>query len=926
MIRPRGFSDCFVSSEFRDFSMPRRQDYKQRGRHIDEYVTDFITVSHHVRVCEERIKQYFLSGLDLEVLRDLPDEDPDCSLEQLIDFVLLYCGSHFTVGEVDEDVHGSALAWRYGGCCPRAKWLPIAKFSQKWRSICGKPYKALLVPVLQPERLFQTLSVPVMQPGVLYDVQSVPVTQPDELLKALMVSSQSVTGSSPVARYEGSCHFRSVPVTQPDELLKAMRASSLQPLSDGFHSRCTIPSVIPIQCGRIHQTRLVIRTPGGQTRLHQRPGELSEILAVSSPHLSGPSPKSRSEEPCYVLLVLVSQPGELSEILAVPSPYLSGPSPESRSEEPSETLVSTPEVLPVAAHPPERPSSPSLMAFVLSGPDYGGPISGCTTPGDVDVGHGIPRGSADGCTASKSVRSAIWSALVGVSAVWSAQVGFSAARSALMGFSAACSALVGVSAVCSAPVGVSAVCSAPVGFSAVCSAPVGFSAACSAPVGFSAVCSAPVGFSAACSASVGVSAVCSAQVDFSAVCPALRGRHIDEYVTDFITVSHHVRVCEERIKQYFLSGLDLEVLRDLPDEDPDCSLEQLIDFVLLYCGSHFTVGEVDEDVHGSALAWRYGGCCPRAKWLPIAKFSQKWRSICGKPYKALLVPVLQPERLFQTLSVPVMQPGVLYDVQSVPVTQPDELLKALMVSSQSVTGSSPVARYEGSCHFRSVPVTQPDELLKAMRASSLQPLSDGFHSRCTIPSVIPIQCGRIHQTRLVIRTPGGQTRLHQRVSRQRSLQFPVRICRVQAPNHGPRSRVMSCRSRFHSQESCQKSSRFPVRICRVQALNHGPRSRVMSCWSWFHSQESCQKSSRFPVRTCRVLAPNHGLRNHQKRWSRPLRFCQWLHILRRGQITLQRSRWWLHNPQTQFPKPHGFCTVRTRLWRAYQWLHDSRGC
>ncbi|KAL0177300.1 hypothetical protein M9458_026194, partial [Cirrhinus mrigala] len=544
MIRPRGFSDCFVSSEFRDFSMPRRQDYKQvpetflcslfqRGRHIDEYVTDFITVSHHVRVCEERIKQYFLSGLDLEVLRDLPDEDPDCSLEQLIDFVLLYCGSHFTVGEVDEDVHargndrrnhraasvksdpwlGSRMAIRrmlpsrkmaadrevqpkmaVDRETPSAMWgdlpsllhpdsvqsgqvqsvpvvqpgellsanpvsnLPITGPSPA--SQCGKPYKALLVPVLQPERLFQALSVPVMQPGVLYDVQSVPVTQPDELLKALMVSSQSVTGSSPVARYEGSCHFRSVPVTQPDELLKALMVSSHSVMGSTpvarYEEPCAVVSVcdlgfvwpdppdpvcdpdpvwpdppdpvgdpdpwwpdppapagepseilavssphlsgpspksrseepcyvlsVPVsQPGELSEILAVssphLSGPSPKSRSEEpcyvlsvpvsQPGELSEILAVSSPHLSGPSPKSRSEEPCYVLSVPVSQPGELSEILAVPSPYLSGPSPESRSEEPSETLVSTPEVLPVAAHPPERSDNSPEVPLVAAQP------------------------------------------------------------------------------------------------------------------------------------------------------------------------------------------------------------------------------------------------------------------------------------------------------------------------------------------------------------------------------------------------------------------------------------------------------------------------------------------------------------------------------------------------------------------------------
>ncbi|RXN19213.1 endogenous retrovirus group K member 11 Pol [Labeo rohita] len=85
---------------------PRHGDYQdplsrlcaifQRGRDIDSYVEEFLGYSHMVLGDNDLLKDCFLSGLDSEISLNLPWDDPEWSLAELIDFVLLHCGSTFT--------------------------------------------------------------------------------------------------------------------------------------------------------------------------------------------------------------------------------------------------------------------------------------------------------------------------------------------------------------------------------------------------------------------------------------------------------------------------------------------------------------------------------------------------------------------------------------------------------------------------------------------------------------------------------------------------------------------------------------------------------------------------------------------------------------------------------------------------------------
>ncbi len=77
----------------------------QRGRNIEAYVEEFLFYYHHVPADDALLRDCFWSGLDLDISFNLPDEDPGWSLAQYIDFVLLFCGSELTVGEVEEKVY-----------------------------------------------------------------------------------------------------------------------------------------------------------------------------------------------------------------------------------------------------------------------------------------------------------------------------------------------------------------------------------------------------------------------------------------------------------------------------------------------------------------------------------------------------------------------------------------------------------------------------------------------------------------------------------------------------------------------------------------------------------------------------------------------------------------------------------------------------
>ncbi len=86
---------------------------------------------------------------------------------------------------------------------------------------------------------------------------------------------------------------------------------------------------------------------------------------------------------------------------------------------------------------------------------------------------------------------------------------------------------------------------------------------------------------------------------------------------EFISYCHLVPGYDALLRDCFWSGLDLDLSLNLPDEDPGWSLAQYIDFVLMFCGSELTVGEVEEEV--SPKKKFQGGS---RQWAPVATESQ----------------------------------------------------------------------------------------------------------------------------------------------------------------------------------------------------------------------------------------------------------------------------------------------------------------
>ncbi len=75
----------------------------QNGRPIECYVEEFLLFSHLVHGDEAMIKDCFWSGLDPNISLNLPEENPSWTLAEFIDFVLQFCESPFTVGEVENE-------------------------------------------------------------------------------------------------------------------------------------------------------------------------------------------------------------------------------------------------------------------------------------------------------------------------------------------------------------------------------------------------------------------------------------------------------------------------------------------------------------------------------------------------------------------------------------------------------------------------------------------------------------------------------------------------------------------------------------------------------------------------------------------------------------------------------------------------------
>ena len=131
----------------------------QNGRSIEDYVSEFLTYCHLAPLDDAKVKDCFWMGLDQEVSFYLPDVDPECTLAQYLDFVLLFCGSLFTVGEAEPALHASpAKPARHASPAEPARHASPAEPALHVKSA---ETKAVCVAPAAPETVSVTPAVPV---------------------------------------------------------------------------------------------------------------------------------------------------------------------------------------------------------------------------------------------------------------------------------------------------------------------------------------------------------------------------------------------------------------------------------------------------------------------------------------------------------------------------------------------------------------------------------------------------------------------------------------------------------------------------------------------------------------------------------------------------------------------------------------------
>ncbi|RXN12285.1 hypothetical protein ROHU_029631 [Labeo rohita] len=365
----------------------------QRGRRLEDYVKEFISLCHLARASDNKLKDCFLMGLDPEVLCEVDEEleeDPDWSLVEFLDAVLLIRGSELTVGPVEEDYSQQhqrstsnlpnewckidaifRLAYEVADVNPPVRTSAPSKTptvshplhtredygTPRGSPAVSEPQKTGFSPVSWRQGPCAIQQVSVSQPGEPSLTPSVPVSQPGErsfisavqdpqirgcnlisrrqgpwLIHSVPVSSvpavsnPQITAPSPVSRSSEPCRAQLVPVLQPKMLFKAQSVPVIQP---GVLFSAQLVRVLQLE-------------------------ELSPVLAIGS------NITSQREGLCVVQSVPVTQPGELQKVLTVSSPQITGPTPVTRYEEPCVTQ-SVPVTQPGELQKVLTVSSPQIM-------------------------------------------------------------------------------------------------------------------------------------------------------------------------------------------------------------------------------------------------------------------------------------------------------------------------------------------------------------------------------------------------------------------------------------------------------------------------------------------------------------------------------------------------------------------------------------
>ena len=76
----------------------------QEGRQIEEYVAEFLELSHGASWADDTLKTVFWHGLDDHLHQQAPASVILGTFELYLDHVLWLSGSAFTMGEADDDI------------------------------------------------------------------------------------------------------------------------------------------------------------------------------------------------------------------------------------------------------------------------------------------------------------------------------------------------------------------------------------------------------------------------------------------------------------------------------------------------------------------------------------------------------------------------------------------------------------------------------------------------------------------------------------------------------------------------------------------------------------------------------------------------------------------------------------------------------
>ncbi len=222
----------------------------QDGCPIEEYVEEFIGLSHLVPWSDDVLKTLFWLGLDDSLVGQVPAPAIACSLTQYIDYVMLLYGSSLTVGEVDETpITSLSIATPFMSVLESVpESTTVHKFAP---AFCPEYAAETMLPRTSAKRRKQrrskqSVSAPACLPESVSERAPTPVP---------IVSNQFVPESSNETTPASEFH--------PDSLAKmAVTPEALTKMAAPLEARsatATMPEPLRRMKPRLRQTRLMFR-------------------------------------------------------------------------------------------------------------------------------------------------------------------------------------------------------------------------------------------------------------------------------------------------------------------------------------------------------------------------------------------------------------------------------------------------------------------------------------------------------------------------------------------------------------------------------------------------------------------------------------------------------------------------------------------